>query len=90
MNPATFSSQAKEQAAVRADTEDMKRALQEGSLFATCVADRTRLSFAALSMRSLWNSRAKKQDRARKEPSSKAQELPRGAKQNDEGTAAVN
>jgi hypothetical protein len=89
MNPATFSSQAKEQAAVRADTEDMRRALQNGSLFATCVADRTRLSFAALCMRSLWNARAKKQDRARKDPSSKAIDSPKRAKQNDEGSSAL-
>lgn len=89
MNPATFTSQAKEQAALRADTEDMKRALQTGSLSGVTLAERTRLTFAALSMRSLWNSRAKKQDRARKEPSSKALEESKGAKQNDEGTSSV-
>ena len=69
MKPTIFSSQAKEQAAVRADTEDMKTALRQGSLFGVALVERTRLTVAALSMRSLWNARAKKQDRAKKDGS---------------------
>ena len=67
MKPTAFSSQAKEQAAVRADTEDMKSALRHGTLFGVALAERTRLTIAALSMRSLWNARAKKQERAKKD-----------------------
>jgi hypothetical protein len=67
MKPSVFPSQAKEQAAFKADTEDMKLSLQKGFFFQVSRAQRTNLSLAALSMRSLWNARAKKQDRNRKE-----------------------
>jgi hypothetical protein len=89
MIPATFSSQAKEQVALRGDTEDMKKAHQNGFLFGVTLAERTRLTFAALSMRSLWNARAKKQDRARKEPSSKLTPSAKEAKKNDEGSSSL-
>jgi hypothetical protein len=67
MKPFVFPSQAKEQSATRGDAEDMKRSFQKGMFFQVARAERTNLSFAALSMRSLWNARAKKHDRSRKE-----------------------
>ena len=81
--PSTFTSQAKEAAAVRADTEDMKRFLARGTLFATTIAERTGLSHAALSMRSLWNARAKKQSR------SKQTGGPPATASNDEGAPSI-
>ena len=71
MKPSVFPSQAKEQAASKADLEDMKRNFQRGVFFQVTKAERTNLSFAALSMRTLWNARAKKHDRNRKEEEGK-------------------
>jgi hypothetical protein len=66
MKPTVFPSQAKEQAATKADVEEMKQDLHSNRFFQVSLAERTRLTFAALSMRSLWNARLKKQDRIRK------------------------
>jgi hypothetical protein len=78
MKATVFPSQAKEQAATKADVEDMKEDLKSNRFFQVSLAERTRLTFAALSMRSLWNARSKKQDRLRK-----AEETAKSSKEAD-------
>jgi hypothetical protein len=61
--PTEFPSQAKLQAAMKSDIEDMQQIFDKKQLSPTFLADKTRLTYAALSMKSLWLSRMKKLDR---------------------------
>lgn len=63
MKATSFSSQAKEQAAMKADIEDMALDLRKGRLFNVKLAERTQLSVAALSMKHFWNAKCKKLER---------------------------
>lgn len=69
--PTDFPSQAKQQAAMKNDIEDMQKLFDKRQLSSTFLAEKTRLTFAALSMKSLWLSRMKKLDRKLKASVSK-------------------
>jgi hypothetical protein len=69
--PTEFPSQAKQQAAMKNDIEDMQNLFEKRQLSSCFIAEKTKLSYAALSMKSLWLSRMKKLDRKLKANSSK-------------------
>lgn len=61
--PTEFPSQAKQQVAMKQDLEDMKHVFDHQQFFSVFLAERTKLSYSALSMKSLWLARTKKIDR---------------------------